>query len=78
MVKRDRYAFYMEMVYEKLPEYCVHCKVIGLLVNYFHKLIPKNDAEEDQTIKMVCARPKTTTKYIEKRSKLIFFKPSYY
>lgn len=72
MVKWEGYAFYTEMVYEKLPNYCVHCKAIGHAINYFHKLIPKNDVEVDQTTKMMGARPKNTTKYIEKRSNLNF------
>ncbi|CAJ2668561.1 unnamed protein product [Trifolium pratense] len=41
MVEREGYAFHVEVVYEKLPEYCNHCHLIGHSVNSCNKLHPK-------------------------------------
>lgn len=32
-VERENFTFYMEIVYEKLLEYCVHCKAINHVIN---------------------------------------------
>lgn len=67
MVEQERYAFYVEIMYEKLLEYCAHCKFIGYSINSCHKLIYKNNVEVNQVIKRVDAKPQIITKYIEKR-----------
>jgi hypothetical protein len=39
--ERERYAFYVEVVYKRLPDYCTHCQTIGHSVNGCNKLHPQ-------------------------------------
>ncbi|MCH92130.1 NBS resistance protein, partial [Trifolium medium] len=46
MVERDDFAFYMEVIYERLPEYCNHCYSIGYSVANCRKLHPQQKSIE--------------------------------
>jgi hypothetical protein len=49
LVERKGYAFFVDLEYENIPPYCVHCKMIGHHVDICKKLHPvdieKNDKE---------------------------------
>jgi hypothetical protein len=38
MVEHEGFTFYVEVVYERLSNYCTHCKSIGNSVTYCNKL----------------------------------------
>ncbi|XP_045802788.1 uncharacterized protein LOC123896450 [Trifolium pratense] len=69
LVEREGHAFYVEIVYEKLPEYCDYCKSIGHPVNSCNKLKPKMTVEDNRTKQMKPSKPQIRTKFVEKESK---------
>jgi hypothetical protein len=41
LVEREGVSFYVEVVYEKLSNYCTHCQSIGRSINNSNTLHPK-------------------------------------
>ncbi|MCI10848.1 DEAD-box ATP-dependent RNA helicase [Trifolium medium] len=66
MVEREGYAFYVQVVYEKLPEYCNHCQTIGHSVTVCHKIHPKSVATDACVKKHVLAKPSTKAVFVAK------------
>jgi hypothetical protein len=69
LVEREGFTFYVGVVYEKLPEFCVRCKSIGHSVNACNQLKPKPTAEEDHTKKIRTVKPQSKQTYIVNESK---------
>ncbi|CAJ2668917.1 unnamed protein product [Trifolium pratense] len=67
LVEREGHAFYVDVVYEKLPDYCTHCQSIGHSVKACNKLQPRLAMNRDERAsKPVMAKPQTKAIYIEK------------
>jgi hypothetical protein len=65
MVEREGHAFYVEVVYKKLSDYCAHCQSIGHTVNSCHKLHPNNNTT-DHPKRGVVSKPQVQTKSVPK------------
>jgi hypothetical protein len=48
LVERKGYAFFVDLEYENLPEFCTHCNIIGHYVEICKKLQGKANQEENQ------------------------------
>jgi hypothetical protein len=48
LVERKGYAFFVDLEYENLPEFCTHCNIIGHYVEICKKLQGKVNQEENQ------------------------------
>ncbi|PNX82852.1 putative NBS resistance protein [Trifolium pratense] len=47
MVERDRHSFYVDIKYEKLPEFCLHCQTICHAIHSCKKLHPQVQENND-------------------------------
>ncbi|MCH84492.1 NBS resistance protein [Trifolium medium] len=55
MVEREGFAFFVQVVYENLPDFCNHCQTIGHSVAACHQLHPKVVATADPVKKRIKA-----------------------
>ncbi|MCI26656.1 DEAD-box ATP-dependent RNA helicase, partial [Trifolium medium] len=61
----EGFAFPVEIVYERIPDYCNHCHIIGHSVNACNKLHPKlPQAAEDRGMKATLTKPQM--RYVKK------------
>jgi len=47
LVERQGYAFFVDLDYENIPDFCTHCKMIGHHVNIFKRIHPIDHEERE-------------------------------
>jgi hypothetical protein len=68
LVERKGFAFYVELEYENLPDFCAYCKITGHHVDYCKKWRPEFEDRHDKT--------KLVQRNNEKPTKLVFAQKS--
>jgi hypothetical protein len=69
LVERDDFDFKLEVVYERMPEFCSHCQVTGHDISVCKWMKPVQVAERTKKLRQVKKEAaQTTMKYVEKKT----------
>jgi hypothetical protein len=74
LVERKGYAFFVEVSYENLPDFCTHCRKIGHYVEICNN-IRREDNEEQIKAPAKKKKPTNTAKYVQKEQRKIQNEP---
>lgn len=64
LVERKGFAFYVDLEYENLPDFCTYCRMIGHHVDYCKKWHPEPEARQDTVV--------LAQKHVEKPPKKVY------
>jgi hypothetical protein len=62
LVERKGFAFYVDIEYENVPDYCTHCRTIGHHIDFCKKSRPEGEPRLDNEIMMLRKQVRETKK----------------